>query len=43
MTELLIVTFVGCVLGIVFGFLMDFAVANVVFSGYPLPNFWFAP
>ena len=42
-TELLIVTFLGCVLGIVFGFLMDFAVANVVFSGYLLPNFWFAP
>lgn len=43
MTELLIITFVGCVLGIVFGFLADFAAANVVFSGYQLPNFWFAP
>ena len=42
MTELLIVTFAGCVLGVVFGFLMDFAVSNVVFSGYQLPNFWFA-
>jgi ABC-type antimicrobial peptide transport system permease subunit len=42
-TELLTVTFLGCVLGIVFGFLADFAVANVVFSGYSLPNFWFAP
>jgi ABC-type antimicrobial peptide transport system permease subunit len=43
MTELLIVTFLGCVLGIVFGFLMDFAAANIIFSGYALPNFWFAP
>ena len=43
MTELLTVTLVGCVLGIAFGFLADFAVANVVFSGYVLPNFWFAP
>jgi putative ABC transport system permease protein len=42
-TELLTVTFGGCVLGIVFGFLMDFAVANMVFSSYSLPNFWFAP
>jgi len=43
MTELLIVTFVGCVLGVFLGFLMDFAVSNVVFSGYQLPNFWFVP
>ena len=43
MTELLTVTFVGCVLGIAFGFLADFAATNVVFSGYQLPNFWFAP
>ena len=42
-TELLTVTFGGCVLGIVFGFLMDFAVSNIVFSSYSLPNFWFAP
>ncbi len=42
-TELLIVTFVGCVLGIVFGFLVDFAVSDLAFSGYELPNFWFAP
>jgi len=42
-TELLTVTFGGCVIGIVFGFLMDFAVANMVFSSYSLPNFWFAP
>jgi ABC-type antimicrobial peptide transport system permease subunit len=43
MTELLTVTLVGCVLGIVFGFVADYAVANVIFSGYRLPNFWFAP
>ncbi len=43
MTELLIVTFVGCVLGIAFGFLADFVVSNVVFSGYFVTNFWFAP
>ncbi len=43
MTELLIVTFVGCVFGIVFGFLTDFAAANIVFSGYVLPNFWYVP
>ena len=43
MTELLMVTFVGCVLGIIFGFLMDFVAAQLVFSAYTLPNFWFAP
>ena len=43
MTELLTITFVGCILGIVFGFLADYTVANVVFSSCQLPNFWFAP
>ena len=43
LTELLIVTFVGCVLGIIFGFLMDFVVSNIIFSAYAAPNFWFAP
>jgi ABC-type antimicrobial peptide transport system permease subunit len=43
LTELLIVTFVGCVLGIIFGFLMDFVVSNIFFSSYAAPNFWFAP
>jgi ABC-type antimicrobial peptide transport system permease subunit len=43
MTELLTITVIGCVLGIVFGFVADFAAANVVFSGYQLPNIWFAP
>ena len=42
-TELLIVISVGCVLGICFGFLADFVVASLVFSGYTLPLFWFAP
>lgn len=43
MTELLIVTSIGCVLGIVLGFLGDFIVAEIVFSGYTIPFFWFAP
>jgi ABC-type antimicrobial peptide transport system permease subunit len=43
MTELLTVTFVGCILGVVFGFAADFAASQVAFSGYQLPNFWFAP
>ena len=43
MTELLAVTFAGCILGILFGFVMDFAAANLVFSAYTMPNFWFAP
>lgn len=43
MTELLTITVLGCALGIAFGFLADFAMANLVFSGYSLPTFWFAP
>ena len=43
MTELLTVTFVGCILGVVFGFLADFVASSVVFLGYSLPNWWFAP
>lgn len=43
LTELIIVTFVGCVLGIIFGFLIDFVVSNIIFSSYAAPNFWFAP
>jgi len=42
-TELLTVTLVGCILGTAFGFLADFLVANLVFSGYVAPNFWFVP
>jgi ABC-type antimicrobial peptide transport system permease subunit len=43
MTELLGVTFLGSVLGIVFGFLMDFAAANLFFSDYGSPNLWWIP
>ena len=43
MTELLIVTSVGCVLGVVFGFLADFVAAELVFSSYSTPFFLFAP
>jgi ABC-type antimicrobial peptide transport system permease subunit len=43
MTELLTTTIIGCVLGVIFGFAIDYAAANVVFSTYLLPNFWFAP
>jgi ABC-type antimicrobial peptide transport system permease subunit len=43
MTELLITSFTGCILGIAFGFLMDYAVSNLIFSSYQLPIFWFAP
>jgi ABC-type antimicrobial peptide transport system permease subunit len=43
MTELLLVTFVSCGLGLVFGFLSDFVAANTVFGGYQLINWWFAP
>jgi ABC-type antimicrobial peptide transport system permease subunit len=43
MTELLIVSFAGSVLGIALGFLMDYVASNVIFSSYQLPSFWFAP
>lgn len=43
MTELLTTSFAGSILGIAFGFLMDFVVTNLVFSSYPMPSFWFAP
>jgi len=43
MTELLTTSFVGCILGIAIGFLMDYVVANLVFSSYQLPNVLFAP
>ena len=41
MTELLIVTFIGTVLGIACGFLADFVVSQLVFSSYALPVFWY--
>ncbi len=43
MTELLTTTVAGCGLGIIAGFLMDFGVANYVFSSYKLPNLWVGP
>lgn len=45
MTELLIVAFASCVLGVVLGFAADFAVANVFsFQAYQKPpNLWFVP
>ncbi len=42
-TELLIISFVGCVLGVVFGVAVDYAVTSVVFSSYTLPNLLFVP
>jgi ABC-type antimicrobial peptide transport system permease subunit len=43
LTELFTVTAVGCVFGVVIGFLADFVAATVVFSGYSLPDWWFGP
>lgn len=43
MTELLTVTSIGCILGVVFGFLADFTAANLVFGAYSMGNWWFAP
>jgi ABC-type antimicrobial peptide transport system permease subunit len=42
--ELLIVTVVGCVLGVLFGFATDFTVTNAFrFNVYQTPNYWFVP
>jgi putative ABC transport system permease protein len=43
MTELLATTIAGCSLGIIVGFLMDYGVAEYVFSSYKLPNLWVVP
>ena len=45
MTELLGVTFVGCVLGVIVGFVTDYAIINLgMFQVYnKVPNVWFAP
>ncbi len=45
LTELLIMTFVGCLLGVIFGLTADFAVTNISsFQAYQKPpNFWLAP
>ena len=42
-TELLAVTFLGCVLGVVLGFVADFAVTNILhFQAYQPPELWLA-
>jgi ABC-type antimicrobial peptide transport system permease subunit len=45
LTELLMVLFLGCVLGVALGFLTDYAVINMgAFQAYQkAPNFWYAP
>jgi ABC-type antimicrobial peptide transport system permease subunit len=43
MAELLIVTVLGCGLGLIFGFVADYVAATTVFGGYVLPNLLFAP
>ena len=45
MTELLAVTFLGCVLGVVLGFVADFVVTNILhFQAYQKPpDLWLAP
>ncbi len=44
MTELLTITFVGCVLGVALGFAADFAVTNIFhIQAYQTPNLWLAP
>ena len=45
LTELLMVTVLGCILGVALGFLTDYAVINMsAFQAYQkAPNFWFAP
>ena len=43
MTELLTVTATGCVLGTVCGVIADLAVSTVVFGGFSLGAWWYAP
>ena len=44
-TELLIVTLIGCIIGVIVGFLMDYVVINMsTFQAYnKAPNLWFVP
>jgi len=42
-TELLTITIAGCGLGVIVGFLMDYGVANYVFSSYKMPDLWLGP
>jgi ABC-type antimicrobial peptide transport system permease subunit len=39
-TELLLVTAISCILGVVLGFLVDFAVANTLLKTVQTPNVW---
>ncbi|MGO8805391.1 MAG: ABC transporter permease [Candidatus Bathyarchaeia archaeon] len=43
MTELLATTVVGCGLGLILGFIMDYGISNYVFSEYRVPNLWSGP
>lgn len=44
MTELLTITFVGCVLGVALGFAADFGVTNIFhIQAYQTPDLWLAP
>jgi len=44
MTELLMITFVGCVLGVALGFAADFGITNIFhIQTYHTPDLWLAP
>ena len=45
LNELLMVLFIGCILGVALGFLTDYAVINLgIFQNYPKAiNFWYGP
>jgi ABC-type antimicrobial peptide transport system permease subunit len=44
LTELLIVLFLGCALGVALGVFTDYAVINIAFQAYQkAPNLWYAP
>ena len=43
MTEIILVSAVGCAFGVVLGFLADFLVSIAIFSNYQFPSWWFVP
>jgi len=43
MTELLIVTTIGCILGTIFGLVADLAVSWTIFNDFSLGAWWYAP
>ena len=43
MTELLTLSFIGCSLGLLFGFIFDYATSIFIFSEYQLVIWWLAP